>query len=152
MVGVATKQTPFKLVLAFDLHVSYDHSQHLFMNVDSRYPVRHNFPPGRSGERAASSLSRVTGYRRSRRGERQRPIIRSTTHAPDQTRGQPQLLHCEINLAAPKPLPFCLRLGVIFMKFRGPQALVDTWAYMGVQPPDEEEVKVLVQYMLANKL
>jgi hypothetical protein len=34
-------------------------------------------------------------------GERQRPIIRSTTHAPDQTRGQPQLLHCEINLAAP---------------------------------------------------
>ena len=23
-------------------HVSYDHSQHLFMNVDSRYPVRHN--------------------------------------------------------------------------------------------------------------
>src|SRR5438552_14362187 len=70
MVGVATKQTPFKLVLAFDLHVSYDHSQHLFMNVDSRYPVRHNFPPGGSGERAASSLSRVTGYRRShRRGE-----------------------------------------------------------------------------------
>lgn len=37
---------------------------------DSRYPVRHNFPPGGSGERAASSLSRVTGYRRShRRGE-----------------------------------------------------------------------------------
>src|SRR5438876_11728371 len=49
MVGVATKQTPLKLVLAFDFHVSYDHSQHLFMNVDSRYPVRHNFPPG--GER-----------------------------------------------------------------------------------------------------
>src|ERR1035437_10301681 len=69
MVGVATKQTPFKLVLAFDFHVSYDHSQHLFMNVDSRYPVRHNFPPDGSGERAASSLSRVTGYRRSHRGE-----------------------------------------------------------------------------------
>src|SRR5712691_6608605 len=67
MIGVATKQTPFKLVLAFDFHVSYDHSQHLFMNVDSRYPVRHNFPPGGSGERAASSLSRVTGYRRSHR-------------------------------------------------------------------------------------
>src|ERR1700745_2596044 len=70
MLGVATKQTPFKLVLAFDFHVSYHHSQHLFMNVDSRYPVRHNFPPGGSGERAASSLSRVPGYRRShRRGE-----------------------------------------------------------------------------------
>src|SRR5580704_4048619 len=70
MVGVATKQTPFKLVLTFAFHVRYDHSQHLFMNVDSRYPVRHNFPPGGSGERAASSLSRVTGYRRShKRGE-----------------------------------------------------------------------------------
>src|ERR1700747_45752 len=70
MVGVATKQTPFKLVLTFAFHVSYHHSQHLCMNVDSRYPVRHNFPPGGSGERAASSLSRVTGYRRShRRGE-----------------------------------------------------------------------------------
>src|ERR1700691_353052 len=70
MIGVATKLTPFKLVLAFDFHISYDHSQHLFMNVDSRYLVRHNFPPGRSGERAASSLSRVTGYRRSHsRGE-----------------------------------------------------------------------------------
>ena len=42
MVGVAAKQTPFKLVLAFDFHVRYDHSQHLFVNVDSRYPVRHN--------------------------------------------------------------------------------------------------------------
>src|SRR2546430_17562844 len=67
MVGGATKQTPFKLVIAFHFHVSYDHSQHLFMNVDSRYPVRHNFPPGGSGERAASSLSRVTGYRCSHR-------------------------------------------------------------------------------------
>src|SRR6266566_5433230 len=110
MVGVATKQTPFKLVLAFDFHVSYDHSQHLFMNVDSRYPVRHNFPPGGSGERAASSLSRSQAIAAPTGGERQRPIIRSTTHAPDQTRGQPQLLHGEINLAAPKPLPFCLRL------------------------------------------
>src|SRR5208282_277467 len=120
LVGVATKQTPFKLVLAFDFHVRYDHSQHLFMNVDSRYPVRHNFPPGGSGERAASSLSRVTGYRCSPGGERRRPIIRSTTHAPDQTRGQPQLLHCEINLAAPKPLPFCLRLRVIDWVSRSP--------------------------------
>src|SRR5271167_1069064 len=70
MVGVATKQTSFKLVLASAFHVSYDHRQHLFMNVDSRYPVRHELPPGWSGERAASSLSRVTGYRRShKRGE-----------------------------------------------------------------------------------
>src|SRR6266550_3024436 len=62
-------------------------------------------PPGGSGERAASSLTRVTGYRRSHRRERQRPIIRSTTHAPDQTVAQPQLLHCVVDLIAPS-LPY----------------------------------------------
>lgn len=30
---------PFKLVLTFAFYVRYDHRQHLFMNVDSRYPV-----------------------------------------------------------------------------------------------------------------
>jgi hypothetical protein len=36
-----------------------------FYALDSRYLIRHNVPPSRSGERAASSLTRVTGYRRS---------------------------------------------------------------------------------------
>jgi len=49
-------------------------------------------PPGRSGERAAVTLTRVAGYRRSPRGRQRRPIIRSNTHAPDQTVTQPQLL------------------------------------------------------------
>jgi hypothetical protein len=39
------------------------------MNIDSRYPIRHAFPPGRSGERAAVSLTRLAGYRRSPRGD-----------------------------------------------------------------------------------
>ena len=91
----------FKLVLAIHFHVAHHHGQHLLMDVNSRYPVRHKVPPGGSGERAANSLTRVTGYRRSHRGNRQRPIICSTTHAPDQTRGQPQLLQCELNLTAP---------------------------------------------------
>ena len=61
---------PFKLVLAIDFHIADDHSQHLLMYVNSRYPIRHRVPPGGSGERATTSLTRVTGCRRShRRGE-----------------------------------------------------------------------------------
>src|SRR5436853_1943468 len=37
-----------------------------FMNIDSRssYSVGHHFPLARSGERAADTLTRLTGYRR----------------------------------------------------------------------------------------
>src|SRR6201982_2213783 len=126
MLGVATKQTPFKLVLAFDFHVSYHHSQHLFMNVDSRYPVRHNFPPGGSGERAASSLSRVTGYRRSHSRGETTPNY-SLNHARSGSDTQTALTSpLRLQSRRPEPLLFCIRLGVIFMGFRGPQALLDT--------------------------
>src|SRR6201987_4303769 len=96
MLGVATKQTPFKLVLTFDFHVSYDHSQHLFMNVDSRYPVRHNFPPGGSGEAAASCLGGVTGSRGShRRGDT--PPNYSLTHARSGSDTRPALTSPALN-------------------------------------------------------
>src|SRR5438093_7578881 len=119
MVGVATKQTPFKLVLAFDLHVSYDHSQHLFMNVDSRYPVRHNFPPGGSGERAANSLTRVTGYRRSHRREETTPNY-SLNHArsgSDTWTASTFPLRTQSRRS--EPVLFCIRLGVIFIRLAG---------------------------------
>ena len=60
-------------------------------------------------------------------GNRQRPIICSTTHAPDQARGQPQLLQCELNLTSPSLSYSAFRLELIFMRFRGPQARTDTW-------------------------
>lgn len=41
-------------------------------------------------------------------GEQQRPFIRSTMHAPDQTRGQPRLLYCWVDLAAPNLVLFSL--------------------------------------------
>jgi hypothetical protein len=66
---------------------------------------------------------RVAGYCHSPKRERQRPIIRSITHAPDQTVVQLRFLHYCFDLAASKPLLFCLLL-TIFMKFRGPKALV----------------------------
>jgi hypothetical protein len=53
MLGVATITASLKCVFAFDFDVGHDHSQHLFMNVDSRYPVRHNAQSqsqNRSGE------------------------------------------------------------------------------------------------------
>ena len=54
LLGVAAKMASFKLVRAFDRHIGHHYGQHLFVNIDSRYPVRHNFPPGGSGERATS--------------------------------------------------------------------------------------------------
>src|SRR6266851_4997953 len=64
---VATKLAPLKLVLVFDFHVGQNHGQHLFMNIDSRYSVGHHFLLAGSGERAAVTLSRVAGCRRSLR-------------------------------------------------------------------------------------
>jgi len=53
------------------------------------------FPPGGSGERAISCHNQ--GHRLSPlpRGRQRRPLIRSITHAPDQTFQQPQLLQWE---------------------------------------------------------
>src|SRR6201997_1985255 len=42
LLRIATVSDPFKLVLPLNFNVGHDHSQHLFVNVDSRYPVRHN--------------------------------------------------------------------------------------------------------------
>ena len=66
--GVATKHPPLKLLLTVDFNVRHNYSQHLFMNIDSRYSIRHAFLLAGSGERAALTLTRVAGYRRSTRG------------------------------------------------------------------------------------
>src|SRR5262249_56192629 len=73
MLGAAAVSDPFKLVLAIDFHVGNNHGQHLFMYVNPRDPIRHNVPPGGSGERAANSLTRVTGYRHFHRTEETTP-------------------------------------------------------------------------------
>src|SRR5712664_3757223 len=62
---VAAKHPSLKLVFAFDFNVGHNYSQHLLVNIDSRYPVRHRLLLAGSGERAAITLTRVTGYRRS---------------------------------------------------------------------------------------
>jgi hypothetical protein len=62
---VAAKHPPLKLVFAFDFNVGHNYSQHLLVDIDSRYPVRHRLLLAGSGERAAITLTRVAGYRRS---------------------------------------------------------------------------------------
>src|SRR6266567_4078818 len=98
---VTAKHPSLKLVFAFDFNVGHNYSQHLLVDIDSRYPVRHKLLLAGSGERAAVTLTRVAGYRRSHRGRQRRPIIRSITHAPDQTVVRPRPLHCSFDLAAP---------------------------------------------------
>jgi hypothetical protein len=77
----ATLNAPLKLVFAFGFHVGYDHGQHLFMNVNSRYPVRHKVPPGGSGERATRYL--IQGRGLSPSGGETTPNYSLNTHAPD---------------------------------------------------------------------
>src|SRR5215471_5559684 len=42
LLGVAAKHPLLKVVLTVDLHVGHNYSQDLFMNIDSRYSVRHS--------------------------------------------------------------------------------------------------------------
>ena len=41
-VRIAVKHPPLKLVFAFDFNVGHNYSQHLFVNIDSRYLVGHS--------------------------------------------------------------------------------------------------------------
>src|SRR5207237_1243340 len=68
LLGVAPIPASLQWVFVFDFDISHNHRQLLFMDIDSRYPIRHKLPPGGSGERAGDTLSRVSGYRRSHGG------------------------------------------------------------------------------------
>src|SRR5438034_8260656 len=48
------------------------------MDIDSRYPVRHKLLLARSGERAAVTLTRVAGYRRSPREDNDAQLFAQT--------------------------------------------------------------------------
>ena len=59
------------------------------------------------------------------------PSYSLNTHAPDQTPLRPLLLHSLLDLTAPC---LChLKLRTIFMSFRGPQALIDTFEKLQLQ-------------------
>jgi len=59
------------------------------------------------------------------------PSYSLNTHAPDQTPLRPLLLHSLLDLTAPGRC--YLKLGPIFMTFRGPEALTDTFEKISFQ-------------------
>ena len=65
-------------VLDLNFHVGYHHSQHLFVDINSRYSVRHKLLLAGSGERAAVTLTRVAGYRRSPREDNDAQLFTQT--------------------------------------------------------------------------
>src|SRR5260370_33745100 len=90
------------------------------MNMDSRYSVGHRFLLAGSGERAAVTLTRVAGYRRSHRGTNDAQLFaQSRTLRIRQPFGLDlSIVNSTLPLRAARSY-----LGIIFMRFRGPTAL-----------------------------
>src|ERR1700683_2921306 len=90
--GGAAKLPSLKRLFAFDFDVTYHYSQHLFVNIDTRYLIGHSSSwPG--VESVLRFLKQGRGLSSSpQRREQRRPIIRSNTHAPDQTASRLRLL------------------------------------------------------------
>ena len=81
----------FELEVAVDLDVGHRDGQHLLVDVNSRDPVRHRplLVGAESVPRRINQGRELSPVARTRR----RSIIRSITHAPDQTVARPRLLH-----------------------------------------------------------
>src|SRR6516162_2135214 len=60
LLGVATKPSPLEFVFALTLYVGYHYSQHLFVNVNSRYPISHGFLLG--GKRRACHALHIQAH------------------------------------------------------------------------------------------
>src|SRR5216684_5035459 len=101
LLGVATKHPPFKPELTVNFHVRYDYGEHLLVDIDSRYSVGHQLPPGRERRACCGYFNQGRGLSPLPQEAQRRPIICSNTHAPDQTVLQPRLLQWVVDLAAP---------------------------------------------------
>jgi hypothetical protein len=126
LLGTGAKRTPFKLVLAFHFDISHDHGQQLFMNVNSRYPVRHQLLLAGAESVPQLALTRVAGYRRSE-GRRDNAQL----FAQSRTLQIRQWYSLNFSIAASISPPLshrhCALLEAIFMRFRGPKALPGQW-------------------------
>jgi hypothetical protein len=78
--------------IAIDLDVGHHHRQHLLVDVNSRDSVRHRSLLGRA-ESVPRRINQGRGLSSVPCGTRRRPMIRSITHAPDQTGARPRRLH-----------------------------------------------------------
>ena len=103
--------------VAVDLDVGHDDRQHLLVDVNSRDPVRHR-PLLVGAESVPRRISQGRELSSALSEARRRSIIRSITHAPDQTVARPQLLHWLIR--SRRSQPRILSDATIFIRFRGP--------------------------------
>src|SRR5215471_12814087 len=60
LLGVATKPSPLEFVFALTLNVGHHYSQHLLVNVNSRYPISHCFLLG--GKRRACHALHIQAH------------------------------------------------------------------------------------------
>src|ERR1700751_5583478 len=128
MLWAAAVTHSFKLVLAVNFHVANHHGQHLLMDVDSRYPVRHKVSSWQERRACCDFLNQ---------GHRLSPLPPKATDNA-QLFAQPRTLrirHADsLNFSSANsisPLRACLilhLLELIFMRFSGPQAQTDTRA------------------------
>ena len=92
LAGVGPDLQPFKVEVAFDLDVGHHDGQHLLVHVNPRDPVRHR-PLLVGAESVPRRISQGRELSPAPARTRRRSIIRSITHAPDQTVARPRLLH-----------------------------------------------------------
>src|SRR5258705_1945556 len=69
LLRVASVPASLELVFVFDFDVSHNHGQLRFMDIDSRYPIRHKLLRAGAESVPEITLSRVSGYRRPLWGE-----------------------------------------------------------------------------------
>src|SRR6516162_1506567 len=60
LLGVATKPSPLEFVFALTLYVGHHYSQHLLVNLNSRYPISHCFLLG--GKRRACHALHIQAH------------------------------------------------------------------------------------------
>src|SRR5579863_4853844 len=126
MLWAAAVTHPFKLVLAINFHVANHHGQHLLMDVNSRYSVRHKVSSWRERRACCEFLNQ---------GHRLSPLPpKGTDNAqlfaqPCTLRIRPadSLNFSSANSTSPlRACPILHLLESIFMRFSGPQAQTDT--------------------------
>jgi hypothetical protein len=134
MLGITTITASLKYVFAFDFDVGHNHSQHLFMNVDSRYPVRHNDSSWRERRACCDIL---------KQGHRLSPL-------PQQERDNAQLFNITLTfsikpfLASGQPL---LRVGEYSSRWIAePRPVVRTYRG-GVHKRTSRQIQLLIQFL-----
>src|ERR1700757_2272713 len=126
MLWTAAVTHSLKLALAINFHVTNHHRQHLLMDVNSRYPVRHNVSSWRERRACCEFLNQ--GHRLSPLPQKEQTtpnyLFNHARSGSDTRTGSTSPVRTQSRRS--EPVLFCIRLELIFMRFSGPQAQTDT--------------------------